>query len=163
MNNATEEDFLDIFGPDKNDLERGDDVPMQSEDEEIKNIFENPPVLQKEEEIKNFMSKHRTTFNKLKDGEIETIIKYVKLENELKELKQSLKTQHPKYQKGKENTYTNMGRSFTHGTGSKKSSKATKSTQSKAKKGGVALTYMRGGKRYKKTEKMLLRQLNKKN
>ena len=31
-----------------------------------------------------------------------------------------------------------------------------------AKKGGVKLTYMRGGKRYKKTEKMLSRQLKKK-
>lgn len=32
-----------------------------------------------------------------------------------------------------------------------------------AKQAKVSLTYMRGGKRYKKTEKMLLRQLNKKN
>lgn len=42
------------------------------------------------------------------------------------------------------------------------SKKVSKSLQAQAKKGGVALTYMRGGKRYKKTEKMLSRQLNKK-
>ena len=47
--------------------------------------------------------------------------------------------------------------------GEKKSKKqVSQKTKELAKKNKIALTYMRGGKRYKKTEKILLRQLNKK-